>query len=192
MDWKFLFESSGVATIVTALVTAATCIIGGRRESFKFKLQYYPQFQRESLKMLETYRQASYRAQCRKLDAQCRKFSVTDPARLGEIYDQYIDLLVKYSDYLEALSVGFTGDFPAGRLIIRARQAECWDILQQYGIFVKMLWTQDYKIEYSQIVSLVYFIKLRRSPITAFKLYRYFRQYLPHCSRLTDFGRAFL
>lgn len=160
------FIQTGVFTaILTACVTLATCIISNVQGSRKIKTENFDKIYNSLADITE--KRAEIVDKCNELikelaDAlpeKIQKKSKKEWANLCCItYGGINELLTEYSRCLEFI-MSFSYFLYKDKPILPVITAECWSVLYLYEDFISINDMDEYSIKYTQIVSLVQFIK---------------------------------
>ncbi len=179
MNWTEVIQSSIFATILTLVVSIATCVISKVQGYKKMKLQHFKTIYNCLEHFTET--RAAVLDECNKMAGELAENlpDVEDKQfvkRYDELYCGINIMISKYSKCLElylAMS-HFLYQYKSLRPIIRA---ECWELLRIYGVVVEYGKDSNYKIEYAQIVGLVQMIKNTGTWRDRVALYRYLKKF---------------
>lgn len=166
MNIENFIQTSGFATILTVLVTVATCIISTLQANKKMKIDNYDRIYNCLVNLTE--KRADIVDKCNVLikelsDAlpnSVHKISDRDWKRqCCDTYDGFNKLLTEYSKYLE-LFMSFSYFLYKNKPMLPVILSECWALLNLYEKFINICNENEYKIRYEQIVTCVQYIKI--------------------------------
>ena len=169
------FIQTGVFTaILTACVTLATCIISNVQGNRKIKTENFDKIYTSLVDITE--KRAEIVDKCNELikelaaalPEKIQKKSKKELAKLCYItYDGINELLTEYSRCLEFI-MSFSYYLYKDKPIIPVIIAECWSVLYLYADFLSINNLDEYRIKYTQIVTLVQFRQCIRLEILWF------------------------
>lgn len=181
MSFMKFIQTNIFATILTLLVTVATCVISRFQEYKKIKIEnfdkIYDCLANFTEKRAETIDKCNEMMK-RMADALPEKGErVSDEKwkkQYKKTYDDLNRVLTEYSKHLE-LFMPFSGFLYKSRPVMRIVTAECWSVLKLYEQLVELDDTKEYRIHYGQIVTLVQFIRMNGSHREKKRLHRYLK-----------------
>lgn len=182
MNCTEFIRSSAFATILTLLVSVATCVVSEVQGYRKMKLQYFEVI----YNCLEdfTKKRADVIDKCNgmaqelvgKMPVTSERASKSYAKQYDNLYCGINKIISEYSKCLEFyLTIShFTYRYKSLRPIIKA---ECWELLRVYGSVIREGEELHYRIQYAQIVNLVEFIKIAGHRKDKKALHEYLEEY---------------
>ena len=165
MNWTEFIQSSVFATILTVVVSIATCVVSEVQGYRKMKLQHFEvvyhcleDFTKKRADVIDKCNGIA-RELAGKMPDTGDKTSKSFAKQYDNLYSGINKMISEYSKCVEFyLSIShFMYKYKSLRPIIKA---ECWELLRVYGNVIEEGKDLYYRIQYTQIVDLVEFIKI--------------------------------
>lgn len=184
MNISELVQSSIFATVLTLLVTVATCVITQLYGYKKMKIERFREiyeclekFSEKRAEIVEKCNQMSYSLEASMPEQWNKKAEKKRAEYYMHLYQRMNEMLAEYSGFLEHF-LSFSHFLYKNKPVLPVVKAECWYFLDIYEriAHIESGLQEACGIEYTQIAAFVQFIRLTGKRKDRKKLKEYFRR----------------